>query len=51
MVTNFIKIGDEWALVLHPAILELFNLDADTEFEVTAEHGKLFIRPIGKQIS
>ncbi|HEV8377818.1 MAG TPA: hypothetical protein VGP99_03130 [Tepidisphaeraceae bacterium] len=44
MITKFTKIGDSWGLVFDPAILELFKIDADTQFEVTTKDGRLFIR-------
>ena len=50
MITKFTKIGDEWGLIFDPAILELFNIDVNTQFEVTAKDGRLYIRPIGHEI-
>jgi antitoxin MazE len=51
MIAKFTRIGNEWGLVIDPSIIELFQLGPDTVFEVTAEGERIFIKPIGHQIS
>lgn len=51
MITKLTRIGDEWALVLDPAIVELFKIDANGTFELTTNGGRIFIKPTGHQMS
>jgi len=46
MIKHLQKIGNSRGIVLDRPILELLDVPADGAFEVTAQDGGLFLRPI-----
>lgn len=48
MIKKLSKHGNSLALVIEKPILELLGIDADTEFNVTTDGGRLMLAPIAK---
>lgn len=47
MIKHLQKIGNSRGIVIDKPILNLLQIDEDASFEVTAENGGLFLRPVG----
>ena len=46
MIKHLQKIGNSRGIVIDKPILNLLQIDEDASFEITAENGGLFLRPI-----
>ena len=46
MKGKLIKVGDQLALIIDKSILDTMHIDADTEVEISVDHGVITLSPL-----